>query len=580
MSRFRLAAIAAVLAALLAALGGWQEAPLTYMGRVVDVANAPVAGASVVLLSGGQSAASVVTRPDGSYRLTGGDRLDPAELVVSAEGYLTARLRPSGPGRVRTQVLDRLALLSGTVSDDAGLPVPDADVLVEVPASGEAWDVAADDQGRFTLADGLAPGVYAVDVSAPMHDAFSALLRLSANDAARLWAFLPRQMGSLSITSDPSGQQVILDGTPLRGCVTPCTTSLVIGSHKVGIDADLYVPWQQAIDVTEHQTLQIGASLERKKGTLILAGPGGDLMLGDQDLGTGSWSGLVPTGTYQVSYRTQGYWPALAMATVDWNGTSHVTFASGDLTAIKPGDSASFLAGLKGYLDAAGGQYAVYFQDLGSNQQFGKDQDSLLEAASDIKLPLALYLLHESESGGVNLDDKVTLEQSDWMGGTGTLQGNANPGDQYSYRDLLTLMIQQSDNIAWQALQRVLGADKIDAYAASLGAPDCHQIDDNCTPHELGLLLAGLYHGTTLNSSDTSQLLGLMEHTAFDDRIGYYLGGATVAHKTGADGCIENDAGIVYAPHPFVMAMFTCTDSGTLQPLRDVGAAAFYYFSK
>lgn len=578
MGRFRLAAIAAVSAALVAALGGWQELPLTYEGRIVDISSAPLTGAQVRLLSGDAVAAAVVTRPDGSFRLTGGDRLDPAALVVSARGYLTRKVRPGEPGAQGTLVLNRRALLSGVVSDDSGAPVPGADVLVAVPGSAEVWDVAADDQGGFQVVDGLPPGDYAVDVSAPLHDAYSALLRLSANDAARLAPIIPRQMGTLSITSDPSGQQVIVDGRAVAGCLTPCTTSVLVGKRTVAINADLYVPWQQAVDVAEHQTVSVGATLERKKGTLVLSSPGGDLMVGDQDLGTGSWSGQLPTGTYTVSYRAGGFWPAFASVTIGWNATSTLSFANTGLTAIKPGDTASFLAGLKTYLNNAGGQYAVYLQDLGSRQEFGQDPDSLLEAASDIKVPVALYLLHQSESGGLNLDDKVTLEQQDWMGGTGTLQGSASPGDQYSYRQLLTLMIQQSDNIAWQALQRVLRADKIDAYAASLGGPDCHQIDDNCTPHELGLLLAGLYRGTTLNAADTAMLLGLMEHTAFDDRIGYYLNGATVAHKTGADGCIENDAGIVYAPRPFVLVVFTCTDSGTLQPIRDVGRAAYSYF--
>src|SRR5437588_12948127 len=153
-----------------------------------------------------------------------------------------------------------------------------------------------------------------------------------------------------------------------------------------------------------------------------------------------------------------------------------------------------------------------------------------MEAASDIKIPVALYVFHQVEANAVKWDDKVTLEAEDFMGGTGLLQGSASAGDQFSYWDLLTLLIEQSDNTAWRTLQRVLGADTIDAYAASIGAPDCHQVDDNCTAHEAGLMLSQLDRGKLLNSGDTSFLLTLLDNTIYNERIPDYLGGNIAAH--------------------------------------------------
>ena len=163
------------------------------------------------------------------------------------------------------------------------------------------------------------------------------------------------------------------------------------------------------------------------------------------------------------------------------------------------------------------------------------------------------------------------------MGGTGLLDTTAQPGDAYTYQQLLALLIQQSDNTAWQALDRVLGAGKVDAYAASAGAPDCQQDSDNCTAHEAGLLLGALARGKLLSADSTHRLLGLLESTAFNDRINYYLGGLTVAHKVGMDGGVMNDAGIVYLQgDPFVIAVFTVTsdaDTG-VQAIRDISRAA------
>ena len=87
----------------------------------------------------------------------------------------------------------------------------------------------------------------------------------------------------------------------------------------------------------------------------------------------------------------------------------------------------------------------------------------------------------------LSLDDQVTLQGSDFMGGTGVLYGKAHSGDKYSYRDLVSMLFRYSDNTAWQALRRSLSASAIDSYAASIGAPSCHQLSDNCTAREAGV---------------------------------------------------------------------------------------------
>ena len=168
------------------------------------------------------------------------------------------------------------------------------------------------------------------------------------------------------------------------------------------------------------------------------------------------------------------------------------------------------------------------------------------------------------------------------MGGTGTLYYSNAPGDPLSYQDLLGLLIQQSDNTAWKALKRVLGSDKVDAYAASMGAPDCHQEDDNCTPQEAGLMLAKLATSAVLDAGGRQMLIGLLENTAFNDRINYYLGNVAIAHKVGMDGGVMNDAGIVLGSHQFVISMFTDSDNPDqgVQAIRDVSRAAAKYYSR
>jgi beta-lactamase class A len=250
--------------------------------------------------------------------------------------------------------------------------------------------------------------------------------------------------------------------------------------------------------------------------------------------------------------------------------------------AVTPGDEAGFLAGLQAYLTSLGGRYGVWLEDLRSGKPTAYHGSDGMEAASVIKVPVALYLLDQARHNKLKLSDTVQLEDGDFMGGTGTLYYTATAGDTYTYQDLLSLLIQQSDNTAWMALDRVLDKDSVDGFAAAIGAPDCRQEADECTPQQAGLMLAKLASGSLLDAAGTGMLMHLLETTAFNNRINYYLGGFTIAHKVGMDDGVINDVGVVYAGRPFVISMFTDTDNPDqgVQAIRDVARAAARLYSK
>jgi beta-lactamase class A len=335
------------------------------------------------------------------------------------------------------------------------------------------------------------------------------------------------------------------------------------------------------VDVGRAETVTINQTLERKTGTLVVNAVAldGSVLAVDGNAIAPGWHGLLPTGSHAVTLTSPATWPQSKSVTVNWNQETDVAMTP---TTVATGNAAAFVSQMQAYLGGLGGQYGVYLQDLNSGQEMGSGQDALMEAASVIKIPVALYTYKQVEAKQLKLDDTVTLQDSDFMGGTGVLYYNANAGDKYSYRDLVALLIQQSDNTAWQALRRVLGSGSIDSYAATIGAPQCRQVDDNCTPRQAGLMLAALSRGSLLNATDTQVLLGLLESTVFNDRINFYLSGTIVAHKVGMDGGVMNDSGIVFLPgRPFVISMFTDSDNPDqgVQAIRDVARAAYWYYS-
>jgi beta-lactamase class A len=554
----------------------WAASPVMIVGRLLDAGMLPVAGAVVSMAAGPLSPASAV-RSDGrgDYRIA--SRHWPPQvpvLSVSAPGFVPMQTA-GGP-----LTLHRWPRLEGRVLDDQGQAMAGAVVGVSSSA-GPMAAAMTDFDGHFSLMLPRLTGTVSVTAWMPEHDTASAPAALAVDGAATVAVTLARQLAKLHLDSDPNGQAPLVDGLPAQDCPgTPCDLTLLAGAHRITFGSDQYAPWQQDVEVVKDEQASVTAKLERKMGTLQVNAPaGGELTIDGQAVSGSSWSGAVPTGKHAVVFRSASTWPALLQADVGWNATAKLDVAP---AAVAPGNTGSFADGVRAYLAAqGGGSYGVYVEELSTGATIGVGDTASMEAASVIKVPNALYLLHQVDAGQVKLDDQIDLHPEDFMSGTGSLNGTAQPGDKYSYRQLLTLMIQQSDNTAWQALRRVLGASRIDGYAASLGAGDCQQVSDACSARSAGHMLAQLARGRLLSGGSTQLLMNLLETTIFNDRINWYLPNLTVAHKVGMDGSVMNDCGVVYQQgDPFVICVFTDTPdpTGGVQAIRDLARAADHYF--
>lgn len=551
---------------------GWLAVPVPVSGRILDREGHPVAGAEVA--PRGLAAEPARTDAQGNYSASSHAWPLGLPAQVGAEGFQPAETRG---GEV---VLHRWPRLAGVVLDDTGAPVPDAEL--SITNSSHRWQASADVAGAFALYLPVSGGSAQAEVAALDHDAWSGSASLALDRQATLAPKLARQLGTLTITTEPAGVDPLIDTRHLDACkATPCQVSLPIGYHTVSIDDPLYVPWLDGAKLTKDRSAKLATTLVRKVGRLKVNLPGsGELALDGSQIGIGAFNADVLTGQHTLSYRSATTWPYRMPVEVRWQQPTEVTLAPHTL---RPGDSASFLAELQAYLTTAGGTFGVYLEDLTTGHGLGIGQDTGMEAASVIKVPVALYLLQQVDTNQVKLSDKVKLEPTDFMGGTGILSGSAKAGDEIPYQDLLADLIQQSDNTAWRLLQRVLDAAKIDAYAAAQGAPDCHQLSDQCTAHEAGQLLSRLGRGGLLSRDSSDRLIHLLETTVFNDRINYYLSGVGIAHKIGIDGNVINDCGLVYASTgTFTICVFTRTaDQPTgIQAIRDIARAAYRYYDR
>jgi len=114
------------------------------------------------------------------------------------------------------------------------------------------------------------------------------------------------------------------------------------------------------------------------------------------------------------------------------------------------------------------GRHAIALEVGG--ERYGVDDDALFPAASVIKLPLLVLALRAAERGQLDLDERVALEPRHGATGSGVLQ-DLDLGLAPTWRDLLTLMIVVSDNLATNLVLDRLGVRAVNGALAGLGMP-------------------------------------------------------------------------------------------------------------
>lgn len=203
------------------------------------------------------------------------------------------------------------------------------------------------------------------------------------------------------------------------------------------------------------------------------------------------------------------------------------------------------------------GKYGVFFLDLATDEYFGiNDRDSYI-AASTSKLPMNLMLYTKFERGEINPDYIVQYIEEDFEPGTGVIQYERF-GTEYTIKEASELSIRYSDNCAINMIIRTLGIEEICQYILDLGG-DIYYTDGNKTsPHDMGLIAKELYRLYLINPDLYGELIYNLETTQWNDRINAQLPDEVrVAHKIGNQIRTVNDVGIIFASHPFVLAVMT-----------------------
>ncbi len=247
----------------------------------------------------------------------------------------------------------------------------------------------------------------------------------------------------------------------------------------------------------------------------------------------------------------------------------------------------------------------VYFHDLASGETLALNADTVMHAASTMKLPVMIEYFRGVDAGRFPPGQHVTLSNrfASIVDGSPYQLDAGDDSDSSLYqrvgtdvpvRELVERMITRSSNLATNVVIALVDPKRANATAHSLGATNMtvlRGVEDNVafraglnnttSARDLGHLLEAIANGTAASPPSTEAMLEILERQEFNDEIPAGLPpGTRVAHKTGWITGITHDAALVRPAGrpPFVLVVLTrdIADRGTAQRLiADIAALAW-----
>ncbi len=212
------------------------------------------------------------------------------------------------------------------------------------------------------------------------------------------------------------------------------------------------------------------------------------------------------------------------------------------------------------FVDQFKGTYAVFFEYLPTGVTIGINEKNVFPPASLVKVPLAMAFYNGVEDRGINENKIITIQNKDLDNKFGTLW-EKGPGYKISLKDVVKIMLQESDNTAYNIMaNNIEDRDFADIYNG-LDLEYDEKGKFIITAKGYSSILASLYFSAILNYAHSNMLLDYLAHTNFNDQLVAGIPkNIKVSHKIGANDAlgIYQDCGIVYLPkRPYILCMIS-----------------------
>jgi beta-lactamase class A len=216
------------------------------------------------------------------------------------------------------------------------------------------------------------------------------------------------------------------------------------------------------------------------------------------------------------------------------------------------------------------GVAGVSARNLSTGEEVSLRENEAFPTASAIKPFVLLALLRAAELGEVDLAERIAIDRSHHVLGSGALS-HLDAGLSPTLMDLGVLMLMLSDNTATNLLLNRLSVDAINAAIARVGLQHTTlrgKIDfaedpsafASSTPADLSAFYRSLTRGELLDASHTARLLDVLRIQKYIEPLRRELPAdpyarefgddepVWVASKTGSLSGVRVDAGLIHTP--------------------------------
>lgn len=241
------------------------------------------------------------------------------------------------------------------------------------------------------------------------------------------------------------------------------------------------------------------------------------------------------------------------------------------------------------------GRVAVYLKDLQKGRVWAYHADDLFPSASLIKAPIMVGVFEKIRQGELSLQSRLKLEKRHRTGGSGSLKWSRD-GSQFTVRQLLEKMIDESDNTATRMLIDQVGLAYLQQQFPRMGLiyteiyPEGLSLrgtgvtyENYTTAREMASLLDKIYRGDAVDRYSSQLMADILKRQKSRSRLAKYLpAGWEIAHKTGLLRKACHDAAIVFSPKgDYVLVVLTGQnrDYGTAKDfISKLGTITYRYY--
>lgn len=227
---------------------------------------------------------------------------------------------------------------------------------------------------------------------------------------------------------------------------------------------------------------------------------------------------------------------------------------------------------------------SVYVREFSKGEWTEVNGGETYDPGSVLKIPVLMYYLQREHERPGTLEERVVAPPTSDRGPKPRFEGpHTVPGQVYTVRQLLELMIVHSDNQATAILNSGLDPGRFQAIFTELGLPlpdmNAHRYPLSCK--DLSVFLKTLYNSTYLEPAVSDQALELMTRSSWSFGLRQGVPKETpVAHKfgeSGQPGAYQlHEAGIVYLPgNHYLITVMTrgARDAGLERTIAELSAA-------